>query len=249
ATLAADRPLAAVGRAGLLLAALLMAVVVPLGRWTAADLPVGVAWVNAADVLVWAFVWLAGWGPNSALSLVGGYRFLALALSYELPLMFALTAPAVAAGSLRMGDLVAAQEDLWFGVWMPVALAVHCLSVAAFSVWGPFGSPAGPDLAGGVLAEASGADRLVLQAGRWALLGAGSAVAATVFLGGGNGPLLPAELWTLVKTAAVLAVLVALRRRLPAVRPQRLAPVAWLVVLPLVLVQLLVVAVVVVAQG
>ncbi len=101
-----------------------------------ADSAVGIVWFNALDVAVWALVWMAGWGPNSVHPLVGGYRFLAQALAYELPLMFALTAPAVAAGSLRLTDVVAAQNGLWFVVWMPVAFAVFCLAVAGFSVWG-----------------------------------------------------------------------------------------------------------------
>ncbi|MCZ2839348.1 NADH-quinone oxidoreductase subunit H [Modestobacter sp. VKM Ac-2985] len=248
-TVAADLPLQRIGIAGLLTAALLMVAVVPFGRWTVADLTVGVVWFNAMDVLVWAAVWLAGWGPNSAHALVGGYRFLAQALSYELPLMFALTAPAVAAGSLRLGDVVAAQSGLWFVVWMPVAFVVFCAAVAGFSVWGPLGAPAGATTAGGVLVEAAGVDRWLLSVGRYALLTAGAAFGATAFLGGGHGPLLPAWLWLLVKTAALLAVLVALRRRLPVVRPEQLAAPAWLVVLPLVLLQVLVVSVVVVVQA
>ena len=210
-TVAADVPLWRTGGAGLLVAALLMVVVVPLGPWVLADLPVGIVWFNAMDVTVWAFVWLAGWGPNAAHSLVGGYRFLAQALAYELPLMFALTAPAVAAGSLRVADVAAAQHGLWFVVWMPVAFAVYCLGVVGFSVWGPFAPPAGSDIAGGVLAEVSGVDRLLLLAGRYALLAAGAAFAVPLFLGGGAGPLLPGWLWVLVKAAALLAVLVALR--------------------------------------
>ncbi|OMQ14657.1 NADH dehydrogenase, partial [Modestobacter sp. VKM Ac-2676] len=248
-TLAADVLLWRVGGAGLLTAALLMVVVVPFGRWTVADLAVGIVWFNAMDVLLWAAVWLAGWGPNSAHSLVGGFRFLAQALSYELPLMFALTAPAVAAGSLRLGDVVAAQDGLWFVVWMPLAFVVFCAAVIAFSVWGPFSAAAGATTAGGVLAEVSGLDRWLLVTGRYALLSAGAAFGATVFLGGGHGPLLPAWLWVLVKTAALLAVLVAVRRRLPVVRPEQLAVPAWLVVLPLTLLQLLFVSVVVVVRG
>ncbi|WP_369131265.1 NADH-quinone oxidoreductase subunit H [Modestobacter roseus] len=248
-TLAADVPLWRIGGAGLLTAALLMVVVVPLGRWTVADLAVGVVWFNAMDVLLWAAVWLAGWGPNSAHALVGGFRFLAQALAYELPLMFALTTPAVAAQSLRLGDLVAAQEELWFVVWMPVAFVVFCGAVLAFSVWGPFAAATGSTTAGGVLAETSGVDRWLVTAGRYALLTAGAAFGATAFLGGGQGPLLPAWLWTLLKTAALLAVLVALRRRLPVLRPERLVAPAWLVVLPLTLLQLLVVSVVVVVRG
>lgn len=248
-TPAADLPLWRIGGAGLLAAALLMVVVVPLGPWVLVDVPVGVVWFNAMDVCVWAFVWLAGWGPNAVHPLVGAYRFLAQALAYELPLMFALTAPAVAAGSLRVADVAAAQRGLWFAVWMPVAFGVYCLGVVAFSVWGPFAPAAGSDIAGGVLAEVSGVDRLLLLAGRYTLLAAGAVFAVPLFLGGGAGPLLPGWLWVPVKALALLSVLVVLRRRLPAVRPDRFLEVGWLVLLPLVLLQLLVVSVVVVVRG
>ncbi len=248
-TVAADSVLWRFAGGGLLVAALLMVVVVPLGRFTLADLPVGIVWFNAMDVLVWAAVWLLGWGPNSAHALVGGYRFLALGLAYELPLMFALTAPAVAAGSLRVGEVAAAQDGWWYVAQMPVAFLVFCLGVVAFSVWGPFAAPAGTDLAGGVLTELSGVDRLLVQAGRYALLVAGSAFAVPLFLGGGAGPVLPGWAWVLVKTALLLAVLVVLRRRVPALRPDRFAEVGWLVLLPLTLLQVLVVAVIAVGRG
>ncbi|MGB6180018.1 MAG: NADH-quinone oxidoreductase subunit H, partial [Rhodococcus sp. (in: high G+C Gram-positive bacteria)] len=137
-TVSADRPLWRIGVAGLVVVALLKIAILPLGQWTVADLSIGVVWFNAMDVIIWAVVWLAGWGANSHFSLIGAYRFLAQALSYELPLMFALTAPAVAASSLRLGDVVSAQQGLWFVVWMPVAFVVFCVSVIAFSVWGPF---------------------------------------------------------------------------------------------------------------
>ncbi len=243
---AADSLLWRVGVVGLLVVALLKVVVVPLGSWTVADLSVGVVWFNAMDVMVWALVWLVGWGANSAHALVGGYRFLGQALSYELPLMFALTGPAVAAGSLRVADVVAAQEELWFVVWMPVAFVVFCAGVVAFSVWGPLSPAAGRDIADGVLSELSGVDRLLLLAGRYALLSAGAGFAVALFLGGGSGPFAPAWVWTLLKTLAVLAVLIGVRRLFPVVRPDRLAEVAWIVVLPAVLVQVLIVSVVVV---
>lgn len=248
-TLAADVLLWRVGVAALLVMALMKVVVIPLGRWTIGDLSVGVVWFNAMDVVVWAAVWLAGWGPNSAHSLVGGYRFLSQALAYELPLMFALTAPAVGAGSLRVGDVVAAQQGLWFVVWMPVAFLVFMAAVVGFSVWGPLSTPAGVDLAGGVFAETSGVDRWLLLTGRWALLTAGAAFGVTLFWGGGAGPLLPPWLWVLVKTAVLLAALVVVRRGLPALRPARVIEVAWLVVLPLVLLQVLLISVVVVVRS
>ena len=260
-TLSADRPLWRLGGGGLVVAAALMVAVVPIGPWTLLDSTVGIVWFNAMDVLVWALVWLLGWGANSAHALIGGYRFLALAMAYELPLMFALSTPAVAAGSLRVGDVVAAQTHVWNALWMPLAFVVYCVGVAAFSTAGPFGAAAGTDLGGGVLAETSGVDRLLVLAGRWALLAAGALFAVPLFLGGaswpgaGAGPgtgaaagLLGA-LSVLVKAALLLAALVWLRRRVPLLRPDKLMEVGWLLLLPAALLQLLAVSVVVVVRG
>jgi len=241
--LGADTLLWRIGGCGLIVAAFLAALAVPVGNLTPLDVPVGVVWFNAVDVTLWALWWLLGWGSNSVHPLIGGYRFLAQALAYEIPLMFALTAPAIGAQSLRLTDVVSAQEPIWFAVTMPVAFVVYCASVTAFSAWGPFTLPAGTDIAGGVLGELSGVDRLLVLAGRWCLLVAGAAFAVPMFLGGGAGPLLPPALWVLVKTCALLAVFLLLGRAMPAVRPQRLAEIGWVVVLPLVLLQLLVTSV------
>lgn len=243
-TVSADALLWRIGSAGLLVTALMMVTVVPLDRWTIFDAGVGVVWFNAMDVVVWALVWLVGWGPNSAHSLVGGYRFLAHGLAYELPLMFALVAPAIAAESLRVGDVAAAQQGLWFVVWMPIAFLIYCVGVVAFAVWGPFAPALGADLAGGVGAELAGPDRLLFLAGRYALLAAGAAFAVPMFLGGGAGPVLPAWLWAVLKTVALLAGFVLLRRRLPALRPDLFMEVGWLVLLPAALIQDLLVAVI-----
>lgn len=248
-TVAADTLLWRVGGIGMFVGAFLMTAVIPLGRWTLADLDVGVVWFNAVDVMVWALVWLVGWGANSTNSLVGGYRFLAHGLAYELPLMFALVAPAIAAGSLRVGDVAAAQDRLWFVAWMPVAFVVYLIGVMGFSVWGPFSPALGADIAGGVLTELSGVDRLVFQAGRYMFLAAGAAFSVPLFLGGGAGPWLPDWAWTLVKTAALLAVLVWLGRKVPLLRPDRFMEIGWMILLPAVVVQDLVVSVVVVWEG
>ena len=246
----ADTLLWRLGLATVPAAGVLAAVVIPFGQVTASRMSTGVVWFNAMEVLTWAGLWLAGWGPNAVLSLVGGYRFVAQGLAYELPLMFALIAVAAGAQSLDVAGIASAQSGhLWFAVWMPAAFAVYLASVYAFSFLGPFGYPAGRDLAGGVLAELSGPDRLVLQAGRWLLLTAGAAMAVPLFLGGGAGPLLPAWAWSAVKTLAVLILLVWGRRRLPAIRADRYAELAWVVLLPLAIAQALAVALVVLMTG
>ncbi|MBD8870406.1 NADH-quinone oxidoreductase subunit H [Nocardioides donggukensis] len=245
-TVEADLLLWRIASSGLLPLAVLMLVLVPWGDRALVSDPVGVVWFNALDVFAWALVWLLGWGANAVYGLVGGYRFLALALGYELPLMFALIAPAVAAESLDLGVIAAAQSGLWYVVWMPVAFLAYCLGVLGMSVRAPLDAAAGADLAGGVLAELSGVDRLLVQAGRYALLVAGAAVAVPLFLGGGAGPLLPGWLWVVLKAGALAWALAAVGSRLPTLRPDRVLQPAWVVLLPLVLLQDLVVAAVVV---
>jgi NADH-quinone oxidoreductase subunit H len=248
-TIAPDRLLRRIGVVSLPAVALLAAVVLPLGTRPVADLPIGVVWFNAMEVGAWGALWLTGWGSNSVYPLIGGYRFVAQGLAYELPHMFALITAALGAGSLRISTVAEAQHGLWFVVWMPVAFAVYLISALAMAFWGPFESPLADDIAGGVVAELAGPDRLVFLAGRYALLTAAAGAAVPLFLGGGSGPLLPAWLWVLVKTCAVLAVLVWARHRLPMLRMDRFMQVAWLVLIPAVLLQMLVVGLVVMSEG
>ncbi|GAA0793316.1 NADH-quinone oxidoreductase subunit H [Spirilliplanes yamanashiensis] len=242
-TLAPDRLLWRVGCVAVPVLALLSLAVVPIGGQTLWSTSADLVWFNAMEALLWAAVWLVGWGPNAFHALTGGYRFLAQGLAYELPLMFSLITVGVAAGSLRTTDIVAAQADLWFVVTMPVAFVTFMVTAAAFAFWGPFAAPVGPDIAGGVRSELSGVDRLLFELGRAVFLGAAAAMGAALFLGGGSGPWLPGPVWHLLKTIAVVVALVAVGRRVPVLRPDRTVEVAWMVLVPATVLQTLVVAV------
>ncbi|MCA0143806.1 NADH-quinone oxidoreductase subunit H [Blastococcus sp. LR1] len=242
-TLAPDSLLWRLGCASVPVLALLSLAVVPLGGRTLLSTSADLVWFNAMESILWAAVWLVGWGPNAVHALTGGYRFLIQGLSYELPLMFSLITVGIGAQSLRATDVVAAQESLWFVLTMPVAFAVFLATAAAFAFWGPFASPAGVDVAGGVRSELSGVERLLVELGRAAFLGAAAAMATAAFLGGDAGPWLPGPVWQLVKTVGVVVLFVLIGRRLPVVRPERFVEVAWMVLIPLTLLQALVVAV------
>ena len=240
-----DALLIRLGLLGLPVAAALMALVTPVGGYVVSNSTIGVVVFNLADVFVWVGLWMIGWGSNSVFGLVGGYRFLVQALAYELPHMFALTAVATGARSLDVGDVVGAQEGLWFVVWMPVAFVAYLVAALGLSAWGPFGAARSRDIAGGIGAELAGVDQLMLRGGRLLLLTATTAMAVPLFLGGGAGPLLPAWLWSLLKMAVVLGGLIWLGERGPTVRMERFTEQAWLWLLPATLAQAGVVAVVV----
>lgn len=235
-----------IGSAAPLVVAVLASVTVPLAPGLVlADLSIGVVWWTAFVALLWVAVHLCGWGANSALPMVAGYRFVAQALAYEMPLAITIVAVALPAESLSLSQIAAAQSGLWYVVWIPAGFLVYLLCAAALSFWGPFATPLGADAAGGVLAELAGPERLLFLAGRYTVLGASAWFAVPLFLGGGAGPLLPAWLWTVLKTLAVLALLVGVRWRLPLVRMDRFEELAWVVLIPVTLAQLFVVCVIV----
>ncbi|GAB3252397.1 complex I subunit 1 family protein [Arthrobacter pigmenti] len=240
-TLSPDRLLWRAGVVAVPVLAVLSLAVVPIGGRTLLSTSAELVWFNAMEALLWAAVWLIGWGPNSVHALVGAYRFLAQGLAYELPLMFALITAGLGASSLRTTDIVAAQENLWFVVTMPVAFVVFLASAAAFAFWGPFAAPAGADTASGVLSELSGVDRLLVEAGRAVFLGATAAMSVALFLGGGAGPWLPEPVWYLLKTLLVIVAITFIGRPMPVVRPDRFVEFAWMVLVPATLLQTLVV--------
>lgn len=204
--------------------------------WSAAaapaDLPAGIVMWGAVEALIVIAVFLHGWSANSALPLLGGYRYVALALSTLLVSMFVLIAAALPAESLRIGAVVESQRELWNVARQPLGLPLFLVVGLALAFWGPLDVADAEDLAGGTSAEVSGPSLLVWQTARAAVLVAFSAFAATVFLGGWLGPGLPGPAWLVLKTLLILAVLAALGRATARVRIERYVSVAWTVLLP-----------------
>ncbi|HEX6257539.1 MAG TPA: NADH-quinone oxidoreductase subunit H [Euzebyales bacterium] len=208
--------------------------VVPLGPGLAvADVRTGIVVFGAAEALAIVAIFLHGWAPNSALPLVAGYRFVGVALSYELLSMFVLIAAALPAESLSIGAIVASQEPVWNVVRQPLGLPLFLIVTAGVTFTGPLAIVDSPDLAGGGAAEDSGVVRLAWVGARAAMLVAFSAAAAAVFLGGWLGPVLPPIVWMALKTAAVAVTVLASRHLLARVSPERFVHIAWTVLLPL----------------
>lgn len=207
---------------------------VPLAPQVAvADVSAGIVMFGAAMALVMVAVYLEGWAANSPFALIGGYRFIAQALSYEMPIALVLIAVALPARSLGIGEIVESQAHLWNVVRQPLGLPIYLVAALGLAFWGPLALPEGRDLASGVSAELSGHARLLWRVAQLSVLVAVAAMGAAAFLGGWQGPLLPGWAWGFLKTLALLALLVASRHLLPRVRPERFVVVSWVVLIPL----------------
>jgi NADH-quinone oxidoreductase subunit H len=213
--------------------------VVPVGPNTSvADPAAGFVLYSAAIAYVMVAVYLHGWSANSTMPLIGGYRFIALAFAYQIPFLLVLLAPALPAESLAIGAIVEAQESLWNVVRQPLGLPIFVVVSAAATFSLPLDFPDAADLGGGTSAEASGTHRLAWCGARAALLVTVAAMGASAFLGGWHGPMLPGWLWVLLKTLLLLVVLIGASHSLARPRIERFIVFAWVVLLPLSLVNI-----------
>lgn len=200
-----------------------------------ADNPDGIVLFGAAMALVMVAVFLHGWSANSVFPLIGAYRFVALALSYEMPLALVLIAAALPAESLSTGDIVISQVPVWNVLRQPLGLPIYLVTVAGLAFWGPLRVPDAVDLSGGTRVEVSGTALAAWEIGRSMVLVAAAAMGAAAFLGGWGGPWLPGIVWMGVKTAGLLSLIVWVGHRVARVPIDRFVLVAWVVLIPLAL--------------
>jgi len=205
----------------------------------ASDLTTGVVLWGSFEALATVAIFLHGWSANAPLALIGGYRYVALGLSYILISMFVLIGVVLPAESLQFSQVVAAQGELWNVVRQPLGLPLFLIVGLGLTFWGPLNLADSTDLAGGTASEVSGPPRLVWEIARVTMLVAFSGIAATAFLGGWQGPWLPGPLWLALKMLAVLLALLWLGRALPRLAPERCVTLMWVVLLPLAFVDLI----------
>lgn len=205
----------------------------------ATDLTTSLVLWGSFEALATVVIFLHGWSANAHLALIGAYRYVALGLSYLLVSMFVLIGVALPAESLSFTEVVAAQESLWHVVGQPLGLPLFLVVGLGLTFWGPLNLADSTDLSGGTSVEVSGSPRLVWSLARASMLVAFSAIAATAFLGGWLGPWLPGPMWVVLKSLAVLIVLLWLGRLLPRLAPERCVTLMWVVLLPLAFVDLI----------
>lgn len=195
--------------------------------------PVGIVIWGACEALTVIVVFLHGWSPNAPFPLIGAYRYAAIGLPVMLPSMFVLIAAALPAESLSFAAIVDSQRGMWNVVRQPLGLPLFGVVALTMTLRGPMDYADGADIATGTSAEDSGAGRALWQVARLAMLVSVSAIAATVFLGGPLGPVLPGPVWLWLKTALIIVALTWIGDRVARTTPSRMLTILWIALLPL----------------
>jgi NADH-quinone oxidoreductase subunit H len=221
-------------------------IVIPLGSGIIIrDLGVGFLLIFCLANISFIGIFVAGWSSNNKYALLGSMRAVAQNISYEIPLLLATMGVVLMTQTLSTVQIVAAQRSLWFVVLQPVAFIIFFCSSLAEANRAPFDIPeAESELVAGFHTEYSGMRFALFFLGEYTSIFVSSAIAATLFLGGWHGPLLPGPVWLLLKTYLIVFVVMWVRWTFPRLRADQLMNFAWKVLIPAGILNLLVTAVV-----
>jgi len=241
-----DRLFFEAGPVLLLVAGLLAVAVIPLAPGLIiTDLATGALFLNAALAYVLVALIMAGWGPNGAYGMIGGWRFLGQFVAYAMLIVMPITAVAMRAESLSTVDIVTSQAALWNIAYQPVGFALFVAAAMGLCWLPPLDLPTAPgELAGGVEAEYTGVRLAVLRLARMVLILALAGATVTFYLGGWLGPWLPAWAWSGVKILIVAGLMVSAGRLIPRVREAHYLELSWKLGIPLALANIFLVGII-----
>ena len=202
-----------------------------------ADVNIGVFYVVALSSQATLPFFMAGWASNSKYALIGGMRTAAQMISYEVPMVFAILAIVMMAGSMRMSDIVAVQQQgVWFICLQPLAFVLYVITATAEINRAPFNLvEAESELVAGPFTEYTGMRWALFYLSEYANLLAVSAIAATLFLGGWAGPWLPGWAWFFLKIGFMVYLFLWISWTFPRFRIDHMMAFGWKVLLPLAL--------------
>ena len=243
-------------------------VVIPFGPGVVGrDLDLGAFYLLAISSIGTLGVLMAGWSSANKYSLVGGLRAAAQLIAYELPLLLAVLAVVIQAGTMSLTGIVEAQGEPLFHIGsipvsLPYILTGQIVSFVLFIIAMvaelsriPFDMPiAESELTMGYVTEYSSVRFSMFFLGEYASLIAFSLVVATIFLGGYYVPFVP-DVWlnaigplvVLGKGALIVFFALWIRSTFPRLREDQLQTMAWRWLIPIALVNVLVISFVKVA--
>jgi NADH-quinone oxidoreductase subunit H len=254
--LAADRAVYNLAPIVFLIPAFLMYAAIPFApRLALADLQIGLLFVLAISSLEIVGLFMCGWGSNNKYALLSAMRAVNQIISYEVPFILVALVPAVLVGSLRLQDLVAAQQGLWF-VAYPVLGQVAFVAFLVVSLASENRIPfdiveAESELVAGFRVEYSGMKFALIQLAEFTHLFGVACLGTLLFLGGwlGPGPAALGPVWFVLKAVFLFLLVIWIRWTFIRIRVDQILGLSWKVFLPATLGLLLVTAMVAIVWG
>ena len=238
----ADRWLYPAGTVSALLGVLFALVVIPFGPGLIAeDIGIGAFYFIVVIDFIVLGVALTGWGANTSDAVDTYYRITAQLVAYVVPLGLAYVGAIMMAESLSIVKIVERQTNLWFVVLQPVGFALYLVTGLMQAYRAPFMEPFSKFIGGGVLGVVGGWQALVWRFALAGLFFAVAAMGAVLYLGGPQGPWLPAPVWMLVKTFGLMALMLGLGRLVKPLSTAQMLQLSWRVLIPVGLVNVLLV--------
>ncbi|HZQ26493.1 MAG TPA: NADH-quinone oxidoreductase subunit NuoH [Acidimicrobiales bacterium] len=255
----ADRRVFALAPVVVLMSTFLLYLVIPAGpRLVVEDLDTGIFFALAVSSLSVLGILMAGWASANKYSLIGALRAAGQLIAYELPLVLAVVGVVMQAGTMSLQGIVNAQaHGSIFGVdaigepfifTQFVGFILFVMAAQAELAQTPFDMPvAESELVAGYMTEYTGFRFLFFFMGEFGTAFALSALGATLFLGGWYFPgvhgTLADVLGPLVLGAKIMLVAFLIfwvRFSYPRFREDQLQAIAWKVLIPISLVNILV---------
>jgi NADH-quinone oxidoreductase subunit H len=242
--------------------ALIVFGVIPFGiGLVASELSVGFLFFIAISSLIVVPLFMAGWGSRNKYSLLGAMRAVAQIVSYEIPQVLSVVGVLLMAGTLSLQGLTFSQGPIsaegypsfpgvWFVLVQPVAFVIFLLATAAEIERTPFDIPeAESEIIAGYYVEYSGIKFGMFYLAIYFATIAAAALGAALFLGGWQPPIsalsfIPGPFWFAGKTLLFILLFMWLRGTLPRFRVDQLMSIAWKILVPLALANLLIAALV-----
>ena len=209
------------------------------------DFNIGIFYIMAISSVIVMGVIMAGWSSNSKWSLLGSLRSAAQIVSYEIPLGLSILTVVMLVESLSMTEIVASQSNgifSWLIFRTPftfIAFFIFFISAIAEVNRTPFDLPeAESEIVAGFHTEYSGMRFALFFIAEYANMFAVSAIAVTLFLGGWEGVLPGYDILGgfpgfVIKTLALVFLMMWLRWTLPRLRVDQLMNLCWKYFIPI----------------
>jgi NADH-quinone oxidoreductase subunit H len=250
----------------LFLLAPILTIATALGAWAVVPFSdtLVVSNINAALLYILAVssmgvygIIIAGWASNSKYAFLGAIRSAAQMVSYEIAMGFAVVGVIMGANSLKIGEIVHAQQGgilNWFFVPMLPLFVIYFLSAVAETNRAPFDVAEGEsEIVAGFHVEYSGMTFAVFFLAEYANMILVSMLASLLFLGGWLSPFdglpiigAPSIFWLILKASFFLLLYLWFRATFPRYRYDQIMRLGWKVFIPITVVWIILIGVFVV---